>query len=193
MIQFSQVSKAFGTQQVLQDVTFTIHDGERVGFVGPNGAGKSTMFEILTGNLSPDKGEATYPGAMRLAYVRQQLHGLANGVPLLDYVENAMPDLNLLHDQMVALEEDISRAEDAAKPKMLERLGEMQSRYEHLGGYELKNRAETILSGLGFATERFSDSFDTFSGGWKIRAELARNLVARPDILLLDEPTNYLE
>ena len=100
MIQFSQIQKSFGTQQVLVDVTFTVHPGERAGLVGPNGAGKSTLFEILTGNLSPDKGEATYPGSMRLAYVRQQIHGIASGVPLLDYVENAMPELNLLHARM---------------------------------------------------------------------------------------------
>ncbi|MBR4676243.1 MAG: ABC-F family ATP-binding cassette domain-containing protein [Victivallales bacterium] len=193
MIQFSQINKAFGTQQVLIDVTFTVHPGERVGLVGPNGAGKSTLFEILTGNLSPDKGEATYPGNLRLAYVRQQIHGIASGVPLLDYVENAMPELNLLHAKMEQLEAQLPTATENEKQRMLDRLGEMQTEYEHKGGYELKNRAETILSGLGFDTARFLDLFDSFSGGWKIRAELARNLVAQPDILLLDEPTNYLD
>ena len=193
MIQFSQITKSFGTQQVLIDVTFTVHPGERVGLVGPNGAGKSTLFEILTGNLSPDKGEATYPSNLRLAYVRQQIHGIASGVPLLDYVENAMPELNLLHAKMEQLEAQLPTAPENEKPRMLERLGEMQTEYEHKGGYELKNRAETILSGLGFDTARFLDLFDSFSGGWKIRAELARNLVGLPDILLLDEPTNYLD
>ena len=194
MIQFTQVSKAFGTQQVLNEVSFTVHDGERAGFVGPNGAGKSTIFELLTGNQTPDKGEATYPGSKRLAYVRQQLHGIANGVPLLDYVENAMPDLEALHDQMMVLEEKLQQIQDeSSRARLLQQLGEMQTRYEHEGGYELKNRAETILSGLGFAAQRFHDQFNAFSGGWKIRAELARNLVARPDILLLDEPTNYLD
>ena len=193
MIQFSQIQKSFGTQQVLVDVTFTVHPGERAGLVGPNGAGKSTLFEILTGNLSPDKGEATYPSNLRLAYVRQQIHGIASGVPLLDYVENAMPELNLLHAQMEELEARLPEASANEKPRMLERLGEMQTEYEHKGGYELKNRAETILSGLGFSVQRFHDLFDSFSGGWKIRAELARNLVAQPDILLLDEPTNYLD
>ena len=193
MIQFSQITKSFGTQQVLIDVTFTVHPGERIGLVGPNGVGKSTLFEILTGNHSPDKGEATYPSNLRLAYVRQQIHGIASGVPLLDYVENAMPELNLLHAKMEQLEAQLPTAPENEKPRMLERLGEMQTEYEHKGGYELKNRAETILSGLGFDTARFLDLFDSFSGGWKIRAELARNLVGLPDILLLDEPTNYLD
>lgn len=193
MIQFSNISKAFGTQQVLIDVTVTIHEGERVGLVGPNGAGKSTLFEILSGNVSPDKGEATYPGTMRMAYVHQQIHGVASGVPLLQYVENAMPELNELHASMERIEAALPNANETEKARMLARLGEMQSEYEHKGGYDLKNRAETILSGLGFDVKRFDDLFDSFSGGWKIRAELARNLVAQPDILLLDEPTNYLD
>ena len=193
MIQFSNINKAFGRQQVLTDVTVTIHPGERVGLVGPNGAGKSTLFEILTGNVSPDKGEATYPESMRLAYVHQQIHGIASGASLLEYVENAMPELKELHERIERCEAAIPTANESDRQRMLDRLGEMQSEYEHKGGYELKNRAETILSGLGFETRRFGDPFDSFSGGWKIRAELARNLVAQPDILLLDEPTNYLD
>ncbi len=193
MIQFSNISKAFGTQQVLTDVTVTVHPGERVGLVGPNGAGKSTLFEILTGNVSPDKGEATYPESMRLAYVHQQIHGIASGASLLEYTENAMPELKELHERIEKCEAALPSASENDRQRMLVRLGEMQSEYEHKGGYELKNRAETILSGLGFETRRFDDPFDSFSGGWKIRAELARNLVAQPDILLLDEPTNYLD
>ena len=193
MIQVTQLSKAFGTQQVLDNVTFTVYDGERVGIVGPNGVGKSTLFEMLSGNMTPDKGEATYPSSSRLAYVHQQIHGVADKVALLDYVENAMPELNSLHDEMERVEERLQNVDEPEKTRLLNRLGEMQSEYEHKGGYELKNRAETILSGLGFDVARFGDEFESFSGGWKIRAELARNLVARPDILLLDEPTNYLD
>lgn len=193
MIQISQICKAFGTQQVLDNVSVSVYDGERVGIVGPNGVGKSTLFEILSGNMTPDKGEATYPSSSRLAYVRQQIHGIARNVPLLDYVENALPELRQLHDEMEHLEEQLPELDGPERVKLLNRLGEMQSKFEHEGGYELKNRAETILSGLGFDVARFGDPFDSFSGGWKIRAELARNLVARPDILLLDEPTNYLD
>ncbi len=193
MIQFSQVSKAFGRQQVLVDVTFTVHPGERVGIVGPNGAGKSTMFEILSGAQTPDKGEVSYPSSMRLAYVHQQLHDVASETPLLDYAENALPELQHLQVELEKLENALQQPNADPTGKLLSRLGTLQSEFEHKGGYELKNRAETILSGLGFSVKSFSQPFRNLSGGWKIRAELARNLVAKPDILLLDEPTNYLD
>lgn len=193
MIQFVQVSKAFGTQQVINDVTFTVNPGERVGLVGPNGAGKSTLFEMLAGGLPPDKGEVVRPSSLRLGYVRQQLYGLGEGASLLDYVENAIPELNVLHAEMEQLEARLPEVDAEERGRLLNRLGTMQTEFEHQGGYELKTRAETTLSGLGFEVSRFGDPFASFSGGWKIRAELSRILVSRPDILLLDEPTNYLD
>ena len=193
MIQFTQVSKAFGKQQVINNATFTVNPGERVGFVGPNGVGKSTIFELLSGNQSPDKGTISYPSSERLGYVKQQVFLGNQDVPLLDYVENAIPELDTLHAEIQQLEHSLDTLGDAEKARALTRLGNLQTEFEHLGGYELKNRAETILSGLGFPVARFHEPFSAFSGGWKIRAELSRVLVSRPDILLLDEPTNYLD
>ena len=97
MIQFTQVSKAFGKQQVINNATFTVNPGERVGFVGPNGVGKSTIFELLSGNQSPDKGTISYPSSERIGYVKQQVFLGNQDVPLLDYVENAIPELDDLH------------------------------------------------------------------------------------------------
>lgn len=193
MIQFTQVSKAFGTQQVIQEATFTIHPGERVGVVGPNGAGKSTLFEMLSGNVVPDKGDVSYPSSLRLGYVHQQVHDVPAGISLINYTENALPELNVMHDEMSRLEHALTGATGDEQTRILNRLGNLQTEFEHLGGYELRNRAEATLSGLGFAVSRFDDPFASFSGGWKIRSELARILVSRPDVLLLDEPTNYLD
>lgn len=193
MIQFTQVAKAFGTQQVVQDVTFTIHPGERVGVVGPNGAGKSTLFEMLSGHIQPDKGEVSFPSSLRLGYVHQQLHDVPAETTLIGYTEHAMPELTAMHDEMERLGHALTDATGEEQTRLLNRLGTLQTEYEHQGGYELRTRAETILSGLGFQVSRFNDSFASFSGGWKIRSELARNLVSRPDVLLLDEPTNYLD
>lgn len=193
MIQFTQVAKAFGTQQVIQEATFTVHPGERVGVVGPNGAGKSTLFEMLSGNIMPDKGELSYPSSLRLGYVRQQLHDVPADISLINYTENALPELNAMHDEISRLEHTLAAVTGDEQTRILNRLGALQTEYEHLGGYELRTRAEATLSGLGFAVARFDDPFTTFSGGWKTRSELARILVSRPDVLLLDEPTNYLD
>ena len=192
MIHFNNVSKSFGQQQVLCDASFTVHSGERVGIVGPNGAGKSTLFELLVGRQSADKGDCSYPPGMRLGYVQQQLHPSAQDACLLEYVENALPEIKAMREEILEIESQLPALNGEEQERALRRLGILQTEFEHLGGYEIRNRAETILSGLGFRTQRFRDLFSTFSGGWQIRAELARVLVAQPDILLLDEPTNYL-
>ncbi|MFA6929744.1 MAG: ATP-binding cassette domain-containing protein, partial [Lentisphaeria bacterium] len=193
MIQFNTISKSFGLQQVLVDASFTIHDGERVGFVGPNGAGKSTLFDILAGSSTPDKGDCSYPSNQRLGYVRQQLHPFAQKTSLLEYTENALPEIKIMKEEMHAIEHQLDSISGEDMARALKKLGNLQTEFEHLGGYDIKNRAEAILSGLGFSTKRFQNLFSSFSGGWQIRAELARVLVAQPDILLLDEPTNYLD
>ncbi|MDD3952727.1 MAG: ABC-F family ATP-binding cassette domain-containing protein [Lentisphaeria bacterium] len=193
MIQFNNVSKSFGLQQVIIEASFAVHDGERVGVVGPNGAGKSTLFEMLAGRTSPDKGDCSYPSSQRLGYVRQQLHPFAQKTSLLEYTENAVPEIQGMQLEMERIEHELDCLTGEDQARALKRLGNLQTEFEHLGGYDIKNRAEAILSGLGFSVKRFHDLFASFSGGWQIRAELARVLVAQPDILLLDEPTNYLD
>lgn len=196
MIQFVNVSKNFGRQVVIADANFAIHDGERVGFVGPNGAGKSTLLEMLAGHQTPDHGEINYPSSQRFGYVRQQLNPHAVRASLIGYTEDALPELNTISDELDSIEARLSSGQgggEEEQARLLKRLGDLQTRYEHLGGYELRNRAEATLSGLGFQEARFNDPFASFSGGWQIRAELARILVSQPDILVLDEPTNYLD
>ncbi|MCQ2397020.1 MAG: ATP-binding cassette domain-containing protein [Lentisphaeria bacterium] len=195
MIQFVNVSKNFGRQVVISEANFAIHDGERVGFVGPNGAGKSTLLEMLSGHQQPDHGEVNFPGSQRLGYVRQQLNAHAITTSLLDYTEDAVPELHEVCNDLNTIEARLADEilDDATQQRLLKRHGELQTQYEHLGGYEPSNRAEATLSGLGFREKRFGDPFNSFSGGWQIRAELARVLVSQPDILVLDEPTNYLD
>ncbi len=193
MIIFENVHKQYGPQVVLRDVSFRVHPGERVGVVGPNGAGKSTLFGLITGAVSPDRGQVRLRNGLRLGHVRQQL-----GTPperqasVLEYTENALPELQRIERSLEELEERLARTGPNGEDD-LRRLGELQTRFEHLGGYRLRNRAETVLSGLGFSTDQFRRPFAEFSGGWQMRAELARALTASPDILLLDEPTNYLD
>ena len=193
MIEFLQVSKSYGGQDVLTDVSFRISPGTRVGVVGPNGAGKSTLFSLVTGEITPDKGKVTVRKGARLGYVRQTLMPQSDDQALIGYVELAVPELHDLEREIHELDHRLHAGLEADPAPALRRLGDLQTRFEHMGGYDMRNRAEAALSGLGFAVEEFEKPFAAFSGGWQMRAELARVIVADPEILLLDEPSNYLD
>ncbi len=193
MIEFQNVSKRYGGQEVLRSAAFRVNRGERVGVVGPNGAGKSTLFGLITSELAPDAGEVLVPRDARIGYLRQQLGALDAGQNLLEYAEHALPDLRNIQREMETIEHRLEANGRGADPADLRRLGELQTQFEHRGGYEIRGRAQEALGGLGFATAAFHQPFAAFSGGWQMRAELARVLVAQPDTLLLDEPSNYLD
>lgn len=198
MIEFRQVSKHYGPQDVLSAASFLIAPGDRVGLVGPNGAGKSTVFGLITGDIAPDGGQIHRAAGMRLGYLRQVLNNGDNEVPMLDYVADALPELRVIDRRIHELEHALAEtapgsAEPAARTRILSELGDLQHEYESLGGYELRTRAQEALGGLGFSADLLMQPLRAFSGGWQMRAELARVLVARPDTLLLDEPSNYLD
>ncbi len=194
MIEFSGVSLHFGTQEVLRDTSFRVNAGERCGLVGPNGAGKSTIFHLITGEMTPARGSVSIEGRPRIGHLHQQLCLRAVHDSLLAYAMRALPRLEALEQGIVEIEAVL--AGDCAaeeRERALRRLGEYQSEFEHLGGYELETRVKTALSGLGFRERDFRRPFAEFSGGWQMRAELVRTLVMQPEVLLLDEPSNYLD
>lgn len=193
MIQFQSVRKSFGTQDVLSSASFTVYPGDRVGIVGANGAGKSTIFELICRHLEPERGEVTVSSSLSIGYVRQQLNAYRREDSLIDYVENAVPAVRDTQSAILSIEAALPAATADERARLLRRLGELQTDFEHSGGYTLRSRAEATLTGLGFPVEGLTKLFRLYSGGWQIRAELARVLVAQPDILLLDEPTNYLD
>ncbi|MBN2704161.1 MAG: ABC-F family ATP-binding cassette domain-containing protein [Pontiellaceae bacterium] len=193
MIDFIQVTKRFGAQEVLCDVTFRINAAERVGVVGPNGAGKSTIFNLLCGEAEVDGGDITLPKNVRLGHLHQQLNPHAVNQSLLGYTEDSIPELKTIPVEIHTLESRIGSMTLEEKERSLRRIGELQHTFEHLGGYEMRARAEAALGGLGFHEAEFGRPFASFSGGWQMRAELARTLIAHPDLLMLDEPSNYLD
>lgn len=193
MIDFQNVSVGYGAQQVLDDVSFRINRGERVGIVGPNGAGKSTIFALLTGDSSPDRGDVMIPRNIRVSHLRQQLKPAAADINLLEYSENALPSLMDNQRKIEALELELDRVAGVERERIIRQLGVLQTDFEHQGGYALSSRAKAALGGLGFQVSDFHRPFAAFSGGWQMRAELARALVADPDLLLLDEPSNFLD
>ena len=193
MIDFIQVSKQFGTQDVLKSVTFRINAGDRIGIVCPNGAGKSTIFSLISRDVEVDQGEIALPKHTRIGYLHQQLNPHAVERNLLAYTEDSIPELKTIPDRIHALEAEMQNLEGQEKERALKRIGDMQHEFEHLGGYEMRTRAEAALCGLGFHVEEFEKPFSSFSGGWQMRAELARTLIANPDLLMLDEPSNFLD
>lgn len=190
MIIFDQVTKQYGPQDVLREASFTVNPGERVGIVGPNGAGKSTIFRLIVGEEEIEGGEVIVPKGLSIGYLKQQVPESEEGKGLLDFVLEGCGDVLALEDELHRLQTAVAANPD---PELLEKLGAVQHEFEHRDGYHIHTRAAQALGGLGFAEHRFSETLASFSGGWQMRAQLARTLVALPDILLLDEPSNYLD
>jgi len=188
LVTLSGAEYHIGGNEILRGIDLTITPDTRLGIVGPNGSGKSTLFSLICGEITPDKGDVLLPKNCRLGYLRQQLnaHELTN-VPLLEYTANAIPELTRLHTEIHDLEQQLAGEEAARRDELLLRLGTLQTAFENRGGYRLVPLAEKTLCALGFQPEDLQRPFASFSGGWQMRAELARTLISDPDILLLNE------
>lgn len=194
MIALNQVAKFQSKRYLFQDVTFQINPGDRIGLVGPNGAGKSTLFRLIAGQEAPDAGTISRPDRLKLGYFSQEPAGEPDAT-LLEAAMSGSGDVAHLEGQIEALSEQLGDPdlEPDQMDALLERLGEVQTRFEALGGYDLATRAEEILCGLGFARADLHHKVASISGGWRMRIELAKVLLLKPDVLVLDEPTNHLD
>src|SRR5262245_39223388 len=193
MIAFSRISKQYGRQVLLVDASFQLNPGEKVGLVGPNGAGKTTLFRMIVGEEGPDDGEVSVPKKLTIGYFRQDEEQMS-GRSVLDEAIAGSGRAGALHHELEALQHamtDPGRANEMET--ILERFGEVQEEYDHLGGYALEAQAREVLHGLGFDDERIDGDVGALSGGWKMRVAMARVLLGRPDVLLMDEPTNHLD
>jgi ATPase subunit of ABC transporter with duplicated ATPase domains len=191
VIAFSSVTKQYGGQILFVDGSFQINPGEKVGLVGPNGAGKSTVFRLIVGEESPDDGNVEKPRKLTVGYFRQDVGDLRGRSILAETCAGA-GEVATLADELARLSARLEAAGDDLDD-VVTRFGEVQARYQDLGGYELEARAQEILHGLGFAQDQMHVDVGTLSGGWKMRVALGQILLARPELLLLDEPTNYLD
>ena len=175
------------TNTAVDDLSTRIEKGTFTAILGTNGSGKSTLFKIILGELSTDTGELVIENSPRIGWTRQNPEPDTPDETLLEYSLRGIPGLSEMEAEMAELEADLQ------DPVKMKRYGELQTKFEHLGGYDIETRVKIALGGLGFTTEEFQKPFTSFSGGWRMRAELSRVLASKPDLLLLDEPSNYLD
>ena len=193
MIRIDGLSKRHGRQILFLEASAALGRGEKIGLVGPNGAGKTTIFRLLTGEEEPDAGQIAVDRGVTIGYFSQdvgELKGQSVVEAALDGAGPVAEAARALHELEHALV-DPQRAGELER--LVERFGEVQARFEELGGYGLEARAREVLAGLGFTPAQLDGDVGALSGGWKVRVGLARILIMQPDALLLDEPTNHLD
>jgi ATP-binding cassette subfamily F protein 3 len=190
VIYLQNLNKQFGPKIILKDVNFHLRPNETVGLVGENGMGKTTLFRIITQEESVDSGKIIIRKGARVALLKQEL-GKDDGT-ILERVVSGDSHFQSACDEMKQLEQDLRRPDKSSETKV-QRYGELHHEFERLGGYEREPKARAILSGLGFHEEQIKKPLKEFSGGWRMRAEMARLLLQSPDVLLLDEPTNHFD
>jgi len=193
LINLSGICVAYGGHVVIQNGDFLVRPGDRIGLVGPNGAGKTTLFRVLAGEERPDAGTVAIDPGTVIGYFSQDVGELAGHSALQEVVQGA-GNLWQIGRQLDEYERRMADPDgDGLTDVEMDRYGTLQSEFLHRDGYDLPNRAQTILTGLGIGPDRYDDPVETFSGGWKMRIALARILALAPDVLLMDEPTNHLD
>ncbi|HKC96401.1 MAG TPA: ABC-F family ATP-binding cassette domain-containing protein [Methylomirabilota bacterium] len=192
MIQIESVAKAYAGQPILRDLSWRIPDRERIGLVGPNGAGKTTLCRLLADVEEPDEGRIVRPRETTVGYLPQEAAGHPEGSVLAEVLAG-FADVWQVEREMEDVAARLAKAAGDESAALTARYGDLQHRFEALGGYRLETEARSILTGLGFKPAEFTRPLAEFSGGWRMRAMLARLLLQRPSLLLLDEPTNHLD
>ncbi len=193
MLRLDSVSKRHGKQILFLEASMGVFAGERVGLVGPNGAGKSTIFRMVVGQDQPDSGNVVLDRGVTVGYFSQDVGEMA-GRSVIEETLAGAGEVSEVGHELAELEQAMADPERVDELEaLIERFGDVQARFDELGGYALDARAREILSGLSFREEVINDDVGKLSGGWKMRVALARILLMRPDLLLLDEPTNHLD
>ena len=189
LVQIESVAKAYGGQTLFRELSWRIVSGERVGLVGPNGAGKTTLCRMLAGLEEPDAGRVSRARDLTIGYLPQEAAASGAGSVLVEALAGFEEVWRLERE----LGEVATALEGSPSDALTQRYGDLQHRFEALGGYRLEAQAKAILSGLGFKAQDLTRAVAELSGGWRMRAQLARLLLLRPALLLLDEPTNHLD
>ncbi|MFQ5841404.1 MAG: ABC-F family ATP-binding cassette domain-containing protein [Thermodesulfobacteriota bacterium] len=193
MISIQHLDKYFGKKDLFVDCELFIGPSDRVGLVGENGTGKTTLLRILLGLEAPNSGKIVKPKGLRIGHLPQEVIELS-GTSVLDHVTDVAQELKRIENEINRISGELGEAEGRdTLLGLAKRQGYLLERFNTLGGYQLESQAKKILSGLGFREEEFNLPIESLSGGWIMRASLARILLSAPDLILLDEPTNHLD
>src|SRR4030081_1844951 len=193
MIRLDNISKQIGHQILFIEASAALQKGEKIGLVGPNGAGKTTLFRMITGEEHPDEGQLAVDRGVTIGYFSQDVGEMSGRSAVSEVMDGAGPVSAVASElkQLEAAMGDPDRADDM--DDIIARYGEVQGRFEELGGYAMEGRAREVLAGLSFSQEMMDGDVGALSGGWKMRVARARILLMRPDAMLLDEPSNHLD
>ncbi len=181
MLNFSRISLRRGTRSLFSNASFIIHKGQKAGLTGANGVGKSSLFAMIMDQLHTDSGQFSCPPNLEIAHVKQETPAVEETA--IEYTLDGDSEFRQLEQKIAIAEKNDHGIE----------LAELHSQYEHIGGYTAQTRASRLLNGLGFSSDQEQQAVSSFSGGWRMRLNLAQALMCRSDLLLLDEPTNHLD
>ncbi len=195
MVGINELTVNFGERYLFNKISFIITKNDRIGLVGKNGAGKSTLLKIIAGEQESDGGNVSFPNGFKVGYLPQDMD-FEHGKTVMDEAKSVFKEVNELNDKIDKINHQLATREDYESDSYLEMLDHLHH-YNHqlqlLGGFNVEANIETILKGLGFLSSDFTRLTDEFSGGWRMRIELAKILLSNADVLLLDEPTNHLD
>ncbi|MFX1728127.1 ABC-F family ATP-binding cassette domain-containing protein [Riemerella anatipestifer] len=195
MLNIHDLSVSFNGDYLFESVTFRLNPGDRVGLVGKNGAGKSTMLKILSKEVEPDSGSIASDKEIKIGFLKQDID-FVQGRTVLEEAYQAFEEILSVQNQIDEINHQLLNRTDYESTEyseLIDKVSDLTHRFDILGGYHYAGNTERILTGLGFKREDFDKYTDTFSGGWRMRIELAKLLLQDNDILLLDEPTNHLD
>jgi len=195
MLNIHNLSVSFSGEYLFKEISFKLISGDRVGLIGKNGAGKSTLLKLLSKETEMDSGSIAYEKDLRIGFLKQDID-FDKGRTVLEEAYQAFSEIKTLEQKQNEINTQLSQRTDYESQAYLELindLSDVNDRYELIGGYNYQGHTEKILQGLGFKREDFHKNTDTFSGGWRMRIELAKLLLQSNDLLLLDEPTNHLD
>jgi ATP-binding cassette subfamily F protein 3 len=195
MLNIHKVSISFQGDYLFEDITFRLGNGDRIGLVGKNGAGKSTLLKVLVGEIETDSGQIAAEKELSVGFLKQDID-FVFGRTVLEESYEAFKEIKVLEAKIENINNLLVERTDYESEgyhQLMVDLNETQHQYEIIGGYGYQGETEKILQGLGFKREDFNKLTDTFSGGWRMRIELAKLLLQKNDVLLLDEPTNHLD